>query len=239
MYDQLIIGNRASEDDFRASVKTRKVKDPEKKKITKTVPFSNVTYDFTKLNGEIYWNQRELEYELEMIAPSPEVLEEMKIDFSNFVMNVIDEDIFDPWLRDYHFNGTFESISYEDDESGNKTTVTVKFLAYPYKIANFERKYTEKIEPESSATARIYNDSSHKITPTIFVVGSVRIVFGNISVALGRGVHKNVFTLEPGLNELYMENLEKTNDTDLPEIERIAIELGYSTVEITFVEEVF
>lgn len=224
MYDQLIIGNRASEDDYGASVKTRKISNPEKKKITRTVPFSNVTYDFTKLNGQIYWNQRELEYELEMIAPNPEVLEDMKIEFSNFVMNVINEDIYDPWILDYHFNGTFESIDFDDDESGEKTTITVKFLAYPYKIANQARKYSNIIEAALNVSVTVQNRSSHRIVPTIKVTGSARIVYGNSSYGLGDGTHESeAFALEIGANSFYLEN---TGDDTC-------------TVEISFFEEVF
>jgi hypothetical protein len=238
MLDQLIIGDKGSCDDFEASVKERVIHPPKKKSIKKTIPFSNVTHDFSAINGEVYWEERTLEYIFEIIANSAEELEEKKQPFISWIMNVMNAKLYDPFIPDYHFLATYEDMSVDDSEI-EKATITVTFKAYPYMIANFERKYTEKIEPESSATVRIYNDSSHKITPTILVAGSVRIVFGNISVALGRGVHKNVFTLEPGLNELHMENLEKTNDTDLPEIERIAIELGYTTVEITFIEEVF
>lgn len=224
MLDQLVIGNRGSYDDFGASVCMRSIKDPKKKKITKTVPFSNATYDFTKINGQIYWEQRELEYVFEITAPTPEALEEMKIAFSNFVMNVIDEEIHDPFIPDYHFIGTYEDKEYDDDESIEKTTVTVKFLAYPYKVANTPKKYRRSIEASSNETVIVYNNSSHKITPTITITGSVRIVYGNGSYAFSSGTIVNeAFELEIGMNEFYVEN-----SGDDP-----------CTVEISFCEEVF
>lgn len=224
MYDQLIIGNRASEDDFCASVMTRHIKAPAKKKITKTVPFSNITYDFTKINGQIYWEQRELEYELEMLAPGPEVLEDMKIEFSNFVMNVINEDIYDPWIQDYHFNGTFESIDFDDDESGVKTTITVVFLAYPYKIANSPKKYAETVLASASKMIYVHANTSHKIIPTITIEGDVRIVYGDVSYATSDAVVTDeTFAIENGVNKFYIQNTGEAT----------------CSVTISFVEEVF
>lgn len=222
MFDQIVIGRKGSHDVFGASVMTRRIKDPAKKKITKTVPFSNATYDFTKINGQIYWNQRELQYVFEMIASTPEELEDMKIAFSDFVMNVIDDEIYDPFIPDYHFVGTYESKDYDDDESGEKTTVTVTFLAYPYKIANRPRIYT--VNTDTNETVVVRNNSSHKIIPTITVTGEVRIVYGDISYAASTGVvEEDVFELEVGVNSFYIENLGEED----------------CTVEIRFSEEVF
>ncbi len=224
MFDQLIIGDKCSCDDFGASVCLRNIKDPKKKKITKTVPFSNATYDFTKINGEIYWEQRELEYVFEMIASSPEELEEMKIAFSNFVMNVMDAEIYDPFIPDYHFIGTYESKSYDDDESLLKTTATVVFLAYPYKVANSPKKYNKTIPGGGNVTINVDNNSSHRITPTIKVNGKARIVYGNGSYAYSdTEITSGVFALEIGANSFYVENYG----------------VSECTIEISFREEVF
>jgi predicted Ser/Thr protein kinase len=78
MLDQLIIGDKGSCDDFEASVKERVIHPPKKKSIKKTIPFSNVTHDFSAINGEVYWEERTLEYIFEIIANSAEELEEKK-----------------------------------------------------------------------------------------------------------------------------------------------------------------
>lgn len=244
MFDQLIIGNVASDDVFGATVKSRVIKDPKKKKITKTVPFSNATYDFTKINGEIYWEQRELEYELEMIASSYEQLEEKKIAFSNFVMNLIDAEIHDPFIPDYHFIGTYESKEFNDDESGLKTTIKLKFLAYPYKVANNPKKYFVDLPIDSDITIiTIENRSSHRIVPTFTVTGEVDItVFGIVSDSPSLGdvianyTYKDTtFTdekiaIEPGLKTFGFTNMTGLFNGD---------ELRDCSVEISFYEEVF
>lgn len=236
MFDQLIIGNVASDDVFGATVKSRVIKDPKKKKITKTVPFSNATYDFTKINGEIYWEQRELEYELEMIASSYEQLEEKKSAFSNFVMNLIDAEIHDPFIPDYHFIGTYESKEFNDDESGLKTTIKLKFLAYPYKVANSPKKYF--IDLPIGADAKIVdieNNSSHRIVPTIKVTGEIAISVYIDYPEFVTQVHEDTtitddkYALEPGLKTMAFGNAAGI----FSEEERDG------SVEISFYEEVF
>ena len=62
MIDQLIIGSKKSYDDFGASVSERTIHQPKKKTIKETVPFSNITHDFSGIDGEVYWEERKLEY---------------------------------------------------------------------------------------------------------------------------------------------------------------------------------
>ena len=167
MTDQLIIGDKGSFDGFEASLASRTIGMPSKKSIKETVPFSNVTYDFSKINGEVYWEERELEYVFEIIAPTPERLEELKAAFSNWVMNVFQEEIHDPFIPDHHFIGTFEDIEYDDEEGLDKTTATVTFTAYPYKIANIQKVYEVECPVAVSPSVVIVNESSHPIVPTI------------------------------------------------------------------------
>lgn len=165
MIDQLIIGTNASYDDFEASVKERKVHKPKKKSIKETVPFSNVTYDFTAINGEIYWGETTLEYVFETTANTPEELEEKKQLFTSWIMNVMNAELHDPFIHGYHFNATFDSIGIDDSEI-EKSTITVTFTAYPYMISNTKKSYSIGMETEEETTVKIMNDSSHRITPT-------------------------------------------------------------------------
>lgn len=187
MMDQLIIGEKASFDDFGASIATRHIGTPTKKSIRETVPFSNVTYDFSKIDGELYWNERELEYVFEMTASTPEELEEMKTAFSNWVMNVFEEKIHDPFIPDYHFVGTFDDMDFEDEESLDKTTVTVKFLAYPFKIRNVEKAY-RVVVPADYVNVELHNDGARTAIPTIITpINGLMIDFGNLSEVISAG----------------------------------------------------
>ena len=241
MFDQLVIGTVASDDEYGATVSSRVIKDPPKKKITKTVPFSNATYDFSKINGEIYWDQRELEYELEMLASSYEELEEMKMRFSNWVMNVMEEELHDPFIPDYHFIATYESKEFDDDESGLKTTVKVKFMAYPYKIANAPKKFSVTMEDGTySKWLPVYNNSSHKVVPIITVTGGMTDIHLNFDepnsisyygVGSADGKSETVvieqFAIKPGESEFLLSTNYAGFVTDK------------ITVEVSFYEEVF
>ena len=165
MVDQLIIGDKASFDDYFASLAKRKIGNPKKKVIKETIPYSNITYDFSKVNGELYWEERELEFVFEIIADTPEKLEDLKTAFSGWMMNVFQEQIHDPFIPEYHFLGTFEDIDFEDEESLDKTTATVRFTAYPYKIANTPTVY--RCEANALCEFYLQNNSAHPVVLTI------------------------------------------------------------------------
>lgn len=226
MIDQLIIGGKFSFNDFGASIASRKIGQPAKKEIKETVPFSNRTYDFSAINGEIYWEERELEYVFEMIAPTPEELEEMKIAFSNWIMNIFQADIYDPFIRDYHFTQcTYSNIEYEDEDNVEKTTATVTFTAYPYKVANAPTQYSRTVSAGATLDLNVSNNSSHRITPTFTVEGgSVLVGYGGGSFTVPEGVTTDeTFKLAEKVNQLTLQN---TNEADI-------------TVMISFSCEVF
>lgn len=224
MLDQLIIGDKFSFDDFGASVAEEKISQPPKKEIKETIPFSNVTYDFSKINGEIYWEQRELEYVFEIIGVTPEDLTRKKTAFANWIMNVFEENIISPYDPDFHYVGTYKDMSPDDDESKEKSTITVKFAAYPFKIANRPKEYTFIIPALSEITATILNDSSHRITPTLTVDKNITLTLGNLSFSISAGeITDGDFKIDTGVNTVV---LNSQNTTD-------------STLTVRFYEEVF
>lgn len=221
MLDQLRIGQKYSYDDFKASVSDRKISSPIKKKIKETVPFSNTTYDFSKINGELYWEERTLEYILEMDANTPEELEVLKVAFKTWVMNVMNEMLYDPFILDYHFLATFESIDFDDSEF-EKTTITLVFTAYPYMIAN-EKKKTSVSITTTGKKVTIVNNSSHRITPTFTSSVPATITIGGTTYSMGAtSVTDEAMQLETGTNELTL----KASGTS-------------GTLQIEFAEEVF
>ncbi len=224
MLDQLIIENKYSLDDFDFSVKERSIGMPDKKEIKDTVPFSNKTYDFSAINGEIYWEERKLDYIFECIKGSPAELEEAKTVFSNWVMSVQEAKIYDPYILDYHFIGTFDSIKYSDEDSMEKTTVTVTFSAYPYKIANLPKKYSFTLAASGEVSDVVINNSSHRMIPTITSDVSIVINMDNTSYAIPSGeTIDDTLMLPVGKKKITIQNSEATT----------------GTVTISFYEEVF
>lgn len=221
MFDQLIIGNKASYDDFEASVAERKNNKPKKKSIKETVPFSNETHDFSAINGETYWEERTLEYVFEITADSPEELEEKKQPFLSWIMNVMNEELYDPFIEDYHFLATFSEIA-DDDTEIEKSTITVKFTAYPYMISNTKRMGIYNLTT-TEQVVNITNNSSHRVTPTFICDIEYTVVKGNTSYALPAGeLTSAVFMLAPGTNTM-----------------KVRSTAGSGTLKIEFHEEVF
>lgn len=205
--DQLIIGDKASYDDFFASVAQREIKQPKKKSIKETVPFSNKTYDFSAMNGEVYWEERELKYIFELMADTPEELEDMKRAFSSWLMNVQEEEIHDPFIPDYHFVGTYDDMSYADEEDVEKTTATVIFKAYPYMIANVPKVYEVSVPASDEITVVVVNESSHPTTPIITSSSIVKLIIGNTTYEVEAGTtNDETLKLPMGLSTITFKN---------------------------------
>lgn len=208
MFDQLIIGNNASYDDFEASICKRKIGNPKKKIIKESVPFSNLTYDFSDIDGECYYEERELEYTFEITADTPEKLEELKMNFSSWVMNTMRERLYDPFVKKYYFLATFEDISFDDDESIEKTTATVKFKAYPYKIAIEGKGNMMQISKDISSLV-VQNNSSHPVIPTLNADVACQVTIGNLTYGMPAGTVKDeTIKLAIGTNEIKVKATE-------------------------------
>ena len=221
MIDQLTINGVGSYDEYEANVRDRTIAAPKKKVIKETVPFSNETYDFSAINGEVYWEERELEYVLEMTASSPEELEEKKRSLSAWLMNVFEAEIHDPFIPDYHFYGTFSDISYADEVE--KTTATVLFSAYPYMRSNSKRSYTVALTTESDTVVTVYNNSSHRVSPTFISNVPLVIKVGDVSYSIPDGEITDLsFTFERGINTVSARSTS-----------------GTGSLKIEFYEEVF
>ena len=207
MFDQLKICNKASFYDFGASLASREIKPPKKKSIKETVPFSNITYDFSAINGELYWDERTLKYVFEIIADNPESLERKKIEFSKWVMNIMNENIYDPYEPDYHYVGTFDDLEYSDEDCVEKTTATVTFSAYPYKIANKATNRIFVVPAASEKVIAIFNDSAHRITPTITTESAIVVSGSGDGYAIPAGSYVvSALALNTGANTFTIQN---------------------------------
>jgi hypothetical protein len=224
MVDQIKIGDINSYDKFKASLSARRIKSPKKKAIRETVPFSNITYDFSAIHGELYWEEREIEYVFEMIADTPEELESLKTAFAGWVMNIVEQEIHDPFIPDYHYIGTFDDLEFEDDDGVEKTTATVTFMAFPYKIANSATVVRFDVGAGAELTGVIINNSSHRITPTINTDRAITLSIGDISYSIGAGTTTDeIVKLAVGNNHVKIKNANANS----------------CVVSISFFEEVF
>lgn len=198
MIKQLVINGLKSYDDFGVCISSRKISQPKKKSIKESVPFSNMVYDYSNLNGEIYWEERTLEYGFDIAEYTTEEMEVVKEKLLDWLLNVQDADIYDPYIGDYHYHGSFDVDSWEEDFGAG--VLGVSFTVYPYKIANYDS--TIKVDINESKTINIFNDSSHRISPTIICEGGFTIQLDNTQYSIGDGTYNDVMYLEKGLNKV-------------------------------------
>ena len=207
MLDQLVVGKRGTFEDFEASLKQRTISLPEKKSIKQTVPFSNVTYDFSAVDGEVYWEERALDYVFEIMADTPEELEQKKAAFFSFIMNVMNEELHDPYDPDWHYFGTYETLTPSDDDSVEKSTITVTFAVYPYKIANNRTAVQFVVPAGGSVEKAVLNESSHRITPTLIATAPLSMQIGSTIYNVPQGETKDdSCKIEPGASPVIVTN---------------------------------
>lgn len=132
--DGIRIGSKHSFEDFGLVLNNREIGYPEKISIRKTVPYMNGFYDYTKLYGVPAWGPREITYTFDVIGFTVEEMEAERVPVVNWLCNVHDEDIFDDAFPDYHFRGSFDSISSSED--GEQATLAFTFICHPFMIHN-------------------------------------------------------------------------------------------------------
>ena len=208
MIKQLIINGKRSYDDFGVYIATRKISQPKKKIIKETIPFSNVVYDFSNMNGEIYWEERTLEYSFDIAEYTTEEMEIIKSDLLDWLLNVHDADIYDPYIGDYHFHGSFDSDSWDEDFGAG--VLNVSFTVYPYKISNFDTTKTESFGvSENGVVEGNYSIAGLKIDGKSVQNGTPTV---NNSVEI-ETMKNNVEILSCGKNLLNIHNISPAGYT--------------------------
>lgn len=171
----------------------RNISIPKPNKIKESVPYQNGEYDFSLLNGEMTYQNRILSYTFDIAELSTEEMEKEKRKILNWASNVVNEKIYDDYLPEYYFVGSFESSSWTEDFGQGE--ITIEFSVYPYM---YERKETTKtFNVEDELVLSLITESSHRIIPTIITTGNLLITRDSDSIAIAPGTFKDVdFFLE-------------------------------------------
>lgn len=121
--------------DLGFAISGRELSAPVLKSARKTVPFTNGSYDFSMVYGQLFYEDRELTYSFDVIGCPKEVEAEVAR-LLGFLSSVHEADIHDDDRPYYHFRGSYGEAEVEWDESGEAATVTVTFLVYPFLISD-------------------------------------------------------------------------------------------------------
>lgn len=192
--------------DFNLYISKKTVSLPKRKSIKETIPFSNNTYDFSKIDGEVYYEERELTIVFDIAETSPIQLEKSKRKIVNWLMNIQDSDIFIDYVYGYHFHGSYDDNSWTEDFDYGE--LTIKFKVYPYLISDDFIKH-EFVLKEGINDIELMNESSHMISPIIIVNSNVEIHYNNYVYLLESGIFQDQeiqtddeFKLFIGLNHI-------------------------------------
>lgn len=198
---------------------TRVIETPSKIKITETIPFSNITYDFSNLYGSNCYTERKLEYEFLIKADNNKDLELKRMDIENWLLSSSTKTkLFDDNLDGYYYNA--ECISTEFEDINNIGKLKAIFTAYPFKISseyegnnlwdsfNFEKDILQdtKFTVNGISSVSIYNPSIIDIEPEIIASSGFEITLDNKKYVVNAGNSKDYrFKLKPGTNNLTLK----------------------------------
>ena len=136
--DGIIANDRHSFHDLGQCIASRNTGAPEKKAITKTVPFMSGFYDFSDLYGGIAYESREISYSFELLGDSREDLQRQKSELMEWLSYVHDTEIRDDDIPGWHFIGSFSGYSWDETADGESGTLEVTFLCQPFMEADDE-----------------------------------------------------------------------------------------------------
>lgn len=196
---ELIINGKGLTTDFDSYIAERTLSNPKKKSIKQTVPFSNEAYDFSAIDGEVYYEERDLQYTIDIAEVSTTAMEQKRSDLLEWLYSVQNVDIFDPYLTGYHLKGSFESSQWSEDF--NYSRLVISFKVYPYKIAN--QSATNQFNIGGNTNISVNNTSSHPIVPALTATASMSVTIGNRTYNIPSGTSKiPTFKLGKGANSI-------------------------------------
>lgn len=192
------INGKHSYRDFGLFVSKKVIEMPSVKRIRETVPYMNGSHDFSKLNGELAYEDRIISYTFDITGNDAEEMNKKKHDVSAWLCTVHEEDIQDDDYPHLHFVGSYHESDWEEDDGQGE--LTIKFICHPYMYANTETVI--ELAAGMNVSLTVKNDSDHRVIPTVEANGALTIqVGGKKYVISGSGKHQ-LFTLEKGNNQV-------------------------------------
>lgn len=181
-------------EEFGLSIAERTISLPQPNSITESVPYQNGEYDFSAINGEVTYKNRDIKYSFSIAELSTEEMEKKKRVFSTWIKSVVNTKIFDDYDPEYYFYGSLKSFSWKEDFGPG--TIEVVFSVYPYKYSI--EKTTIAFEVDGELETVLNTDSAHQVIPKIITNTEMVIERDNTSIAIGNGTYYDLeFVLYP------------------------------------------
>lgn len=153
---------------------------PQRKTVTSTVPYMSGFYDFSDLyGGAAAYESREVSYSFNLVGTREEV-QLKKTALMAWLGNVQQGDIYDDDIYLKHFVGSFESASWEEDDSGMGSTLTVTFLCQPFMVA--DEPTTIRLEDGTHAVTVVGQPTRATVVPEASATIAINGVSQSVSV---------------------------------------------------------
>lgn len=212
---QIKFNNKKSYDDYSLVIESISIQPPVPKTIKEDVPFMNGSYDFSRINGERYYEERPIEIVFAYKGRNKEHVQDIYSDILQWLYEAPKGNINIDNIVGYHFIGEVNSIS--SFETFIKTAkLSVLFVCSPFKesdteygddiwdIFNFERDYMEQSVYSVSGTTsiEIYN-TGRKIVPEIITNSSITLNNNGVTAIFNSSKTKDYnFKIIPGKNTI-------------------------------------
>lgn len=172
---------------------------PSPNTIFKTVPYMNGQHDFSKLNGEITYGPRSLDYQFDIVGNDPNTMNSLKNSVLAWIMPMHDADLFDDDIDGFHFaHVSLKSASWKENDG--QGSLSIKLTAFPYMVSNLQSTMVLSNGSETSAT--ITTGSGHIIIPTVITTGAFSITIGTETYSVAQAGTYQMIKLNPGKNDV-------------------------------------
>lgn len=219
--NEIIFNGKSSYKDLGVIVTDFKPQPPEPKIIKQDVPFMNGSYDFSKLYGEVFYNERVISCKIQFKVRDKRLLYGKYSEVIEWLLgNNNSKLIYTGDSCMYYIASVTKAPTW--DKFLKVGSLDFEFIAYPFKIStlqdghdiwddfNFEFDMVQdtKFIVDGTKNINLYNNSSIGINPTVICSGDMEIIKGNSSYKFKSGESKSwSFKLDKGLNNLTIKGI--------------------------------
>lgn len=188
-----------------------------------SVPFLSGSYDFSKMGGEIFYEEREITCKFAIPTENTNSLHIVYSRLLDITMTDIKLKIQFKDIPYYFFKGSVQGAP-NFDEIAQFGTCTIRFMCYPFKICefeegndiwdafNFELDIAQDVEFDINGRREIilYNNSSCGIDPIIQCTSTMKVIKNGQYYTFKAGTTQSwSLRLDRGVNNLIVEGLGK------------------------------
>ena len=209
--------NGINSDDLGLAITTRTLPSPEEQSITDSIPYKQGIADFSAIDGERFFNNREITYTALYKGNAQnrlrvEMLLKKAIMASDYAPL---KDNFDP--KNTYWKAKCSSISTSYNEGELYISVEIVFSAYPYLIwsvsegdgvwdtFNFDYDVSQQtsFDVDGADVVCLINNGSDSLYPKIIVTGDITVSCDGYSAEFTTGAYTNTqIRLSEGINSV-------------------------------------